>query len=58
MADLAEGVQGLIQHMRAEQQMLRQWVEAQTERQKDVHRLIEALARETHDSRDARVNIR
>ncbi|MDQ4060782.1 MAG: flagellar motor protein MotA [Pseudomonadota bacterium] len=58
MADLAEGVQGLIQHMRAEQQMLRQWVEAQTERQKDVHRLIEAVARDTHDARDARVNIR
>ena len=52
MADLAEGVQGLIQHMRAEQQMLRQWVEAQGERQKEVHRLIEALAAE--ESREAR----
>ena len=60
MADLAEGVQGLIQHMRAEQQMLRQWVEAQGERQKDVHRLIEALAADdTREPREApRLNVR
>jgi hypothetical protein len=29
LASLAEGIQGLVQHMRAEQQMIRDWVEAQ-----------------------------
>ena len=29
MANLAEGIQGLVQHMRTEQQMIRDWVEAQ-----------------------------
>ena len=29
LANLAEGIQGLVQHMRAEQQMIRDWVEAQ-----------------------------
>ena len=29
MANLAEGIQGLVQHMRTEQQMVRDWVEAQ-----------------------------
>ena len=31
MANLAEGIQGLVQHMRAEQQMIRDWVEAQAD---------------------------
>jgi hypothetical protein len=48
MADLAEGIQGLVQHMRSEQQLVREWVEAQADRQKEVQRLLEILARE-HD---------
>src|SRR5918998_5099928 len=36
MANLAEGVQGLVQHMRAEQQMIRDWVEAQAAREKEL----------------------
>jgi hypothetical protein len=44
--------------MRAEQQMLRQWVEAQGERQKEVHRLIEALASETEAREPPRLNVR
>jgi hypothetical protein len=34
MAQLAEGIQGLVQHMRSEQQMIRDWVESQAEQQR------------------------
>ena len=34
MANLAEAIQGLVQHMRAEQQMIRDWVESQAEQQR------------------------
>lgn len=43
LANLAEGIQGLVQHMRAEQQLIRDWVEAQAAREKDLKRLIERL---------------
>jgi hypothetical protein len=43
LANLAEGIQGLVQHMRSEQQMIRDWVEAQATREKDLKRLIERL---------------
>ena len=43
MAQLAEGIQALIQHMRAEQQMIREWVEAQADQQQDVKRVLSAL---------------
>jgi hypothetical protein len=46
MASLAEGVQGLVQHMRQEQQMIRDWVEAQARREGDLKRLIERLTGE------------
>ena len=46
MANLAEAIQGLIQHMRNEQQMLRDWVESQSEQQRDVKRLLERFGRE------------
>jgi hypothetical protein len=46
MANLAEAIQGLIKHMRSEQQMLRDWVESQSEQQRDIKRLLERLARE------------
>ncbi len=46
IANLAEGVQGLVQHMRSEQQMIRDWVEAQAVREKELKKLIEQLARE------------
>ncbi|AMJ63679.1 hypothetical protein AXW83_13930 [Bosea sp. PAMC 26642] len=44
LSHLAEGVQGLVQHMRSEQQLIRDWVEAQAAREKDMKRLIERLA--------------
>ncbi|WP_306259194.1 flagellar motor protein MotA [Pararhizobium sp. IMCC21322] len=43
MASLAEGIQGLVQHMRSEQQVVRSWVESQSEQQNQVKRLLEAL---------------
>jgi hypothetical protein len=46
MANLAEGIQGLVQHMRAEQQMIRDWVEAQAGRERDLKEIIERLSRE------------
>ncbi len=46
MANLAEGIQGLVQHMRAEQQMIRDWVEAQAAREKELKQVLDRLARE------------
>ena len=43
LANLAEGIQGLVQHMRSEQQLIRDWVEAQAGREKDLKRLLERL---------------
>jgi len=43
LSNLAEGIQGLVQHMRSEQQMIRDWVEAQAAREKDMKRLIDRL---------------
>ena len=46
LANLAEGIQGLVTHMRSEQQMIRDWVEAQSEDQKQLRKLIEQMLRE------------
>ncbi len=46
MANLAEAIQGLVHHMRTEQQMIRDWVEAQAEQQREIQRLLERLSRE------------
>jgi hypothetical protein len=45
MANLAEGIQGLIQHMRSEQQVVRSWVESQSKQQKEVNALLETIAK-------------
>ncbi len=45
MANLAEGIQGLVQHMRSEQQVVRSWVEQQSEQQREVHALLETIAK-------------
>lgn len=47
MANLAEGIQGLVQHMRSEQQLVRDWVEAQATQQREIKRLLERLASES-----------
>ena len=46
MANLAEGIQGLVQHMRSEQQMIRDWVESQAAREKDLKQVLERITRE------------
>jgi hypothetical protein len=46
MVNLASSLQELVQHMRSEQQMLRDWVEAQAERQNDIRDVLERLVRE------------
>jgi len=45
MANLAEAIQGLVQHMRAEQQMMRDWADAQTKLNSDIRRFMEILSR-------------
>jgi hypothetical protein len=47
IVNLAESLQGLIHHMRTEQQMIRDWVDAQAEQDKDIRKLLEILVRET-----------
>ena len=47
LANLAEGIQGLVGHMRQEQQLIRDWVEAQASQQEEVRKLLERLARES-----------
>jgi hypothetical protein len=44
IAHLAEGVQGLIGHMREEQQQIREWVERQAAVQEDMRRLLRRLS--------------
>jgi hypothetical protein len=45
MANLAEGIQGLVQHMRSEQQVIRSWVETQSEQQRDLKELLDTISR-------------
>jgi hypothetical protein len=49
MANLAEAIQGLVQHMRAEQQMIRDWADAQAKLNSDIRRFMEVLSREAVD---------
>jgi hypothetical protein len=46
MANLAEAIQGLVQHMRTEQQMIRDWADSQSEMHEDMRRLLDRLVRE------------
>ncbi|MFN3657558.1 MAG: flagellar motor protein MotA [Pseudolabrys sp.] len=47
MANLAEAIQGLVHHMRSEQQMIRDWVDAQAEQQREIKKLLEIMVRES-----------
>ena len=49
MANLAEAIQGLVHHMRTEQQMIRDWVDGQAEQQREIKKLLEIIAREKVD---------
>jgi hypothetical protein len=44
MANLAEAIQGLVVHMRGEQQLIREWVDAQAAQHREIRRLLEILA--------------
>jgi len=46
MANLAEAIQGLVQHMRSEQQMIRDWADEQAKLNRDLRRFMEQVARE------------
>jgi hypothetical protein len=46
MANLAEAIQGLVHHMRTEQQMIRDWADSQAEQQREIKRLLEIMVRE------------
>ncbi|MCK4206366.1 MotA/TolQ/ExbB proton channel family protein [Brucella pituitosa] len=43
LANLAEGIQGLVKSMRSEQQMMRDWVEKQAEEQKAIRETLDRL---------------
>ncbi|HXI08660.1 MAG: flagellar motor protein MotA [Bradyrhizobium sp.] len=50
MANLAEAIQGLVAHMRTEQQMIREWADGQGEQNREIKRLLEHIARQPEKS--------
>jgi protein-S-isoprenylcysteine O-methyltransferase Ste14 len=46
MANLAEAIQGLVAHMRTEQQMIREWADGQGEQNREIKRLLERIAKQ------------
>lgn len=46
MANLAEAIQGLVHHMRTEQQMIRDWADSQAEQNQEIRKVLALLARE------------
>jgi hypothetical protein len=50
MANLAEAIQGLVTHMRTEQQMIREWADGQGEQNRDIKKLLERIARQPEKS--------
>ena len=46
MANLAEAIQGLVTHMRTEQQMIREWADGQGEQNREIKKLLERIARQ------------
>ena len=46
MGNLAEAIQGLVHHMRTEQQLIRDWVDSQADQQREIQRLLEMLVRD------------
>jgi hypothetical protein len=46
MANLAEAIQGLVAHMRTEQQMIREWADGQGEQNREIKRLLERIVRQ------------
>jgi len=50
MANLAEAIQGLVAHMRTEQQMIREWADGQGEQNREIKKLLEHLARQPQNN--------
>ncbi len=50
MANLAEAIQGLVSHMRTEQQMIREWADGQGEQNREIKKLLERIARQPEKS--------
>ena len=50
MSNLADGVQALVKHMRAEQQMIRDWVEQQAAQNREMKKTLDRLAEEREKS--------
>lgn len=46
LANLAEGIEGLVHSMRSEQKLLREWMETQAARDRDIRAVLERFARE------------
>ena len=57
MANLAEAIHGLVSHMRTEQQMIRDWADAQAAQNREVTRLLERIADEPRKD-DLRKSVR
>lgn len=47
MANLAEAIQGLVHHMRTEQQMIRDWADSQAEQHREIRRLLDHISSES-----------
>ena len=43
MGNLAEGIQGLVQHLRSEQQLMREWADQQSTQQEEIKQLLGKL---------------
>jgi hypothetical protein len=54
MAELARGIDGLVKHIRAEQDDLRQHISEQSQTNRKLRELIEAMMREDQGPRDDR----
>jgi hypothetical protein len=50
MANLADAIQSLVQHMRTEQQMIREWADGQGEQNREIRKLLELIARQPEKS--------
>ena len=50
MANLAEAIQGLVAHMRSEQQMIREWADGQGEQSREIKKLLERIARQPENN--------
>lgn len=46
MANLAEAIHGLVSHMRSEQQMIRDWADAQASQNREMQLLLRRIAGE------------